>query len=57
MAEDKMSKRAKKKAEKAEKERQKKGGIEGLDYEGESSTGSKILTFFVKNDERIFSSL
>ena len=47
MAEDKMSKKAKKKAEKAEKKRQKKGSIDGLDYEGDSSVGSKILTVFV----------
>ena len=47
MAEDKMTKKAKKKAEKAEKKRQKKGGIDDLDYEGESSIGGKILTFFV----------
>ena len=47
MAEDKMTKKAKKKADKAEKKRQKKGGIDDLDYEGESSIGGKILTFFV----------
>jgi len=47
MAEDKITKRAKKKAEKAEKKRAKNGGVEDLDFEGESTVGGKILTFFV----------
>lgn len=47
MAEDKITKRAKKKADKAEKKRKKKGGADDLDFEGESTLGSKILTFFI----------
>ena len=46
MAEDKITKRAKKKADKVEKKRSKKGS-DDLDFEGESTLGSKILTFFV----------
>lgn len=47
MAEDKITKRAKKKADKAEKRRAKNGGANDLDFEGESTLGGKILTFFV----------
>ena len=47
MAEDKITKRAKKKADKAEKKRKKKGGADDLDFESESTIGGKIVTFFV----------
>lgn len=47
MAEDKITKRAKKKADKAAKKRGKSGGVDDLDFEGESTIGGKILTFFV----------
>lgn len=47
MAEDKITKRAKKKADKAEKKRGKKGGTDDLDFEGESASGGKIVSFFV----------
>ena len=47
MAEDKITKRAKKKAEKAEKKRKKSANTDDLDFEGESTLGGKILTFFV----------
>ena len=47
MAEEKMTKKAKKKAEKAEKKRKKMGGADDLEFEGESTTGGKIVTFFV----------
>ena len=46
MAEDKITKRAKKKADRAEKKR-KKAGAEDLDFESESTLGGKIVTFFV----------
>ena len=46
MAEDKITKRAKKKADKAEKKRS-KSGADDLDFEGESTLGGKIVTFFV----------
>ena len=47
MAEDKITKRAKKRADKAAKKRGKSGGIDDLDLEGESTLGGKILTVFV----------
>lgn len=47
MAEDKITKRAKKKADKAEKKRGRKGSADDLDFEGESTLGGKIVTFFV----------
>ena len=48
MAEDKITKKARKKAEKAEKKRKKQGDAENLDFEGEESTpGGKILTVFI----------
>lgn len=47
MAEDKITKRAKKKAEKAEKKRKKSANADDLDFEGESTLGGKILTFFI----------
>jgi len=47
MAEDKITKRAKKKADKAEKKRKKSGSADDLDFEGESTLGGKIVTFFV----------
>ena len=47
MAEDKLTKRAKKKAEKAEKKREKNANMDDLDLEEESSLGGKIVTFFV----------
>lgn len=46
MAEDKMTKRARKRAEKEEKKRRKEVGTDDLEYEGESSAGGKIVTFF-----------
>lgn len=46
MAEDKITKKAKKKAEKAEKKRS-KAGTDDLDFEGESTLGGRIVTFFV----------
>lgn len=47
MAEDKITKRAKKKAENAEKKRKKSDLPDDLDFEGESTLGGKVLTFFV----------
>lgn len=47
MAEDKITKRAKKKAEKAEKKRKKNGSADDLEFENESTIGGKILTFLI----------
>lgn len=47
MAEDKITKRAKRKAEKAEKKRSKEGDSDAFDFEGESTLGGKLVTFFI----------
>ena len=47
MADDKITKRAKKKADRAAKKRGKSGGVDEFDFEGESTLGGKIVTFFL----------